>query len=372
MTSSSDNNGCSSGWFTESSVLWPGQKSSLALEGLRPSSVLYSSQSEFQSILVFKSAQHGKVLCLDGVIQFTERDEYCYAEMMSNLPIMSHDNPYSADRPPSLLGLAQPSKITTQITVLIIGGGDGGVLREICRHSHIFKITLVEIDPTVITVTKKYFSHLDKGRPSVFDDPRLEIVHLDAADFLAEGEHLEEFDVIINDSSDPCGPSERLYSPAFFEEMYKSLKPNGIVCSQCESMWLNLDFACSMLSANASIFDNVQYANIMVPTYPSGSIGIICGRKADSNGNVGCCDRPGWRLGEEVSEELRYYSGKTHRSCFVLPKHIQRRMDKAVRGEEGGEGGYSYDDDDDEEEEEEEDYDDYNDGKGEGGVCVIS
>ena len=158
------------GWFTESSVLWPGLKSSLALEGLRPSSVLFSDRSQFQSILVFKSAQHGKVLCLDGVIQFTERDEFCYAEMISNVPIMSHGGSHGNPK-----------------NILIIGGGDGGVLREVCRHGSVGKIILVEIDAKVIEVTKRFFD-----AEGVFEDPRLEIVHLDAADFLAEGEHLEE------------------------------------------------------------------------------------------------------------------------------------------------------------------------------------
>ncbi|GMH77541.1 hypothetical protein TrST_g5699 [Triparma strigata] len=345
------------GWFIESSVLWPGQKSSLALEGLRPSSVLFSDRSQFQSILVFKSAQHGKVLCLDGVIQFTERDEFCYAEMISNVPIMSHDG-----------GSHGNPK-----TILIIGGGDGGVLREVCRHGSVGKIILVEIDAKVIEVTKRFFD-----AEGVFEDPRLEIVHLDAADFLAEGEHLEEFDIIINDSSDPCGPSERLYSPAFFEEMYKSLKPGGIVCSQCESMWLNLDFACDMMAANAGVFDRVEYANIMVPTYPSGSIGIICGRKASEDGEVGVCSRPSCKLPPEIRSKMKYYSSRTHKSCFVLPARIQRRMDRAVSGEDlgGGDDDDEFDDDneDEDDDDDDDDDDDGNEGSDEGerGVCAIS
>jgi spermidine synthase len=158
-----------SGWFTETETFWPGQKFSLALEEFSPKALLFHEHSDFQEVLVFRSAQYGNVLCLDGVIQLTERDEFSYHEMMTHLPLCSH---------------ARPRR------VLIVGGGDGGILREVCRHECVEKIVLVEIDPTVIRVCRQHFG---QSTAVAFDDPRLSIVHQDAAAYLAE--HLSEHEV---------------------------------------------------------------------------------------------------------------------------------------------------------------------------------
>ena len=137
------------GWFNERDVMWPGQRFSLKVE-----KVLFQDKSDFQDVMVFDSTNYGRVLVLDGVIQLTERDEMAYQEMIVNLPMMSHPDPKN---------------------VLIIGGGDGGVLREVARHEGVKNITMCEIDKMVVDVSKKYFSD---STASSFSDPRLTLKYI--------------------------------------------------------------------------------------------------------------------------------------------------------------------------------------------------
>ena len=234
------------GWFTETETLWPGQKFSLALEEFSVSkAILFHERSDYQDILVFRSAQYGNVLCLDGVIQMTERDEFAYHEMICHLPLFAHPNPQS---------------------VCVVGGGDGGCLREILRHSSVRHVCLVEIDPLVVQVAQTYFCKTDE--PSVFHDPRVQIVYQDAAAFMEA--HGQQFDVIIGDTSDPIGPAESLFQPSFYESMYEALRPQGIVCVQAECFWIHLDLISDLVACCADIFDTAEYASTMVPTYPCG------------------------------------------------------------------------------------------------------
>ena len=145
------------GWFSESEVMWPGQAMSLKIE-----EVMWEGRSDFQDILVFKSATYGMVLALDGVIQLTERDEHAYQEMITHIPMHSHPDPQS---------------------VLIVGGGDGGVLREVCRHSGVQKIVMCEIDKVVCDKAKEFFSN---STATAFNDPRVTLVHADAAEYVKD------------------------------------------------------------------------------------------------------------------------------------------------------------------------------------------
>lgn len=145
------------GWFSESEVMWPGQSMSLKVD-----EVLWEGRSDFQDIMVFKSATYGTVLALDGVIQLTERDEFAYQEMITHIPMHAHPDPQA---------------------VLIVGGGDGGVLREVCRHPGVQKIVMCEIDPVVCDVAKKFFS---QSTATAFNDPRVTLVHADAAQFVKD------------------------------------------------------------------------------------------------------------------------------------------------------------------------------------------
>ena len=151
---------------------------------LKVKEVLDHHRSDFQDILVFESENHGNVLVLDGVIQVTERDEFAYQEMIAHIPLLAHPNPKK---------------------VLVIGGGDGGVIREVARHKGIEEIIECEIDEGVIKASKKYLPSLAKG----FDDPRVVVKVMDGAKFLEENQ--EAFDVIITDSSDPIGQTQNYW-----------------------------------------------------------------------------------------------------------------------------------------------------------------
>jgi len=273
------------GWFAEKEVLWPGQAMTLKVN-----KVLFEGKSDFQDLLVFESANYGNVLVLDGVIQLTTRDEFAYQEMITHLPLFSHPCPRS---------------------VLIVGGGDGGVLREVCRHSCVEQITMCEIDPMVVHVAKQYFKDVTA---TSFNDRRLQLLHMDAAKFVRG--KADAFDVIIVDSSDPVGPAETLFEQSFYEGLKHSLKPGGIVCTQGECIWLHLDIIDKSLDACHRCFDEVDYAYTTIPTYPSGQIGFfLCGLTGTA---------PVRSIPPELQQQLRYYNSQIHSAAFVLPQFAEK------------------------------------------------
>lgn len=301
---SSKKAGIENGWFSELESMWPGQKFSLALEEFSASkSVLFHKDSGYQNILVFRSAQYGNVLVLDGVIQMTQRDEFAFHEMIAHPALCSHPNPQS---------------------VCIVGGGDGGVLRQVCRHACLEKITLIEIDPMVTAVAQEYFG---KETQAAFQDPRLTIVQADAADYMGGCE--EMFDIIISDSNDPVGPAKRLFEPNFYENMYKALKEGGIVCVQAESFWIHLDLISDLVACSREIFDHAEYASTLVPTYPCGQIGFILAGKRTRAGH---CRVP-LRTPSFV-HDLQWYNPRIHRAAFVLPSFVEQRLEQHVDEED--------------------------------------
>eukprot|EP00956_Cyclotella_meneghiniana_P020033 scaffold34911_cov76-Cyclotella_meneghiniana.AAC.4 len=279
-------------WFHERGTLWPGQAFSLQI-----TKVLHHAKSQYQDILVFDSTHHGKVLVLDGVIQCTERDEYSYQEMMAHIPLFAHPNPKR---------------------VLVIGGGDGGVLREIARHPGVEEICICELDKEVIEVSKKYLPFMACG----FDDPRVKVHIMDGAKFMEENQ--ASFDVIITDSSDPVGPASVLFETPFYKAMHGSLRDGGIVCTQGECVWLHVDIIGPLVKAISPLFETVEYAYCTIPSYPSGQIGFIIGKKA--GGDVNGCKEPVRIADEAMLKELRYYTPEIHRSAFVLPAFAKRAI----------------------------------------------
>jgi len=273
------------GWFSEMSTLWPGQAMSLQVE-----EVLFQGKSDYQDVLVFKSKSYGHVLVLDGVIQATERDEFAYQELLAHLPLCSHTNPEK---------------------VLVIGGGDGGILREVAKHKSVKSITICEIDKMVIDVSKKYLPEMAKG----FDDPRVNLFIGDGYAYMKA--RPGEFDVIIVDSSDPVGPAETLFQKEFYENMKAALRPGGIICTQAESQWLHLDIIKNLIGMAKDLFTHAEYAFTTIPTYPSGQIGFLLGSLGDS------CKIPKSKL-EGV--ELNYYSPEIHSAAFVLPAFTRKAL----------------------------------------------
>ncbi|MCL7035354.1 hypothetical protein MKW94_018167 [Papaver nudicaule] len=182
-----------SGWFSEQGS-YSGEAHSMKVEN-----VLFEGKSEYQEILVFESATYGKVLVLDGIVQLTDKDEFAYQEMIVHLPLCS---------------LPSPKR------VLVVGGGDGGVLREIARHKSVEVIDICEIDKMVIDVSKKYFPELAIG----FEDPRVQLHVGDAIEFLRNASE-GIYDAVIVDSSDPVGPAQELVEKPFFCDNSKSITP---------------------------------------------------------------------------------------------------------------------------------------------------
>jgi spermidine synthase len=277
------------GWFHERGALWPGQAMSLQVK-----EVLYHGRSDFQDVLVFESTNYGNVLVLDGVIQVTERDEFAYQEMMAHIPLFAHPNPEK---------------------VLVIGGGDGGILREIAKHPGVKEIFICEIDGDVIKYSKQYLPGLAKG----YNDPRVSVKVMDGSKFMDENQN--QFDVIITDSSDPIGPASVLFETPFYNAMHKSLRDGGIVCTQGENVWLHLDIIKPLMDSIKQTYTTVEYAYTTIPTYPSGQIGFIIAGKSR-----GSCKKPTKVPTQEQQNELKYYTSEIHEASFVLPAFAKRKI----------------------------------------------
>lgn len=274
------------GWFSETGQLWPGQCMSLEVE-----EILFEGKSLYQDVVVFKSKTYGNVLTLDGVIQVTERDEFAYQEMLSHIPLCAHPDPKK---------------------VLVIGGGDGGCLREVAKHKSVEEIWICEIDQMVIDVSKKYLPTLAKG----FDDKRVKVFVEDGCKFLEK--YKNEFDVIIVDSSDPIGPAEVLFEKPFYINMKNALKEGGILSTQAECMWLHLDIIKKLIKESREIYPTVEYAYTTIPTYPSGQIGFcICSKRNES---------PSIPKRELDTDDLKYYSKEIHKAAFVLPEFARKAL----------------------------------------------
>ncbi|KAK9385347.1 Spermidine/spermine synthase [Lipomyces mesembrius] len=273
------------GWFREvSDELWPGQAMTL-----RVNQILHVEKSKYQDVLVFESSNYGNVLVLDGVIQATERDEFAYQEMITHLAMFNHANPKR---------------------VLVIGGGDGGVLREIVKHESVEEAILCDIDECVIRVSKKYLPSMAVG----FQHPKVKVFVEDGFKFLAA--YKNHFDVIITDSSDPEGPAESLFQKPYYELLNDALTENGVITTQAENIWLHMPLIRDLKKACSEVFPVAEYAYTTIPTYPSGQIGfMVCSKDAKCK-----VDTPTRVTDPEKEKELfRYYNSAIHRASFVLP-----------------------------------------------------
>ena len=203
---------------------------------------------------------------------------------------------------------------------LIIGGGDGGVLREILKHESIEEAWLCDIDETVIEVSKKYLPNMAKS----YDDPRTRVHIGDGFKFLEE--YKNQFDVIITDSSDPEGPAESLFQKPYFQLLKDALTEKGVITTQAENMWIHMDIISKLKKDCNEIFPVAEYAYTMIPTYPSGSIGfMVCSK--DPNANVSKPIRFDWS-DEFVAKNLKYYNKKIHEAAFVLPTWADQVLNK--------------------------------------------
>ncbi len=275
-------------WFNDSVEFGHGCRISIRIKN-----VLCHYRSKFQEIAIFETEKLGRMLVLDGITMLTEFDEYAYHEMIVHVPLLVHPQPED---------------------ILVIGGGDGGTVREILKHPEVKKIHVCELDEEVVNACRKYIPSLG----SSFDDKKVTLYYEDGAKFVTE--HPSSYDIIIVDSTDPIGPGQILFQRKFYEDMNSALKPGGIVVTQCESIYLHGHVISGVASFAREIYPNVSYYYTMVPTYPSGLIGFFfCSTKFD----------PIKDLSESRAAklpDLKYYTPAVHRSSFNLPKFGQELL----------------------------------------------
>lgn len=248
--------------------------------------ILANVKSRYQHIKIYETANLGRMLMLDDIIQLTEFDEFAYQEMMTHPAMFVHPNPEK---------------------VLIIGGGDGGVAREVARHKTVKHIDQCEIDGEVVELCRKYIPSTACG----FDDERMHLTIGDGLEFVKQRKN--EYDVIIVDSTDPIGPGEVLFGREFYESVHAALKEDGVVASQSESIFLYPEIVKRLYGFTKELFRYNGYAFIAVPTYPAGSIGVCVASKANP------VKKPLRQPDAELEKVLKYYTPEIHEAAFVLP-----------------------------------------------------
>lgn len=269
-------------WFTEY------QTDSLSL-GLRIDDILFATTTPYQKLLVAETETYGRLLALDGAVQTTMADEFVYHEMITHVPLFMLD---------------APSKVA------VIGGGDGGAIREILKHPTVKEAHLVEIDGHVVDAAKKFFPELSQS----LGDRRAFVHETDGIEWIKEA---RGFDVIIVDSTDPVGPAEGLFQQEFYQSIAKALSPQGILVAQSESPFLHQALIRHMRLGMQSAFSQVALYLAAIPTYPSGLWSFMMASQEPF--------APSPRL-SQAAIPTRYWTPDIQRSAFVLPRFVEELM----------------------------------------------
>lgn len=265
---------------------------------IRTDKQLYSAQSDYQRIDVFESPEFGRFVTLDGDIIFSEADEFIYNEMVTHVPMSVH---------PSVK------------KVLIIGGGDGGVAREFCHYPEIEEIDVVESDDMFVEVCRKFFPETAKG----FEDPRVKIYYEDGLRFLRD--KINVYDIIVNDSTDPFGHTEGLFTKEFYGSCYKALKEDGIMVYQHGSPFYDEDeAACRSMHRKAyKSFPISRVYQAHIPTCPSGY--WLFGFASKKYHPL--YDFKPERFNDRKLETW-YYTTNLHTGAFMLPKYVEDLLEE--------------------------------------------
>ena len=259
---------------------------------------LYSGESEFQKIAIFESKEFGRFFTLDGYMMLTEKDEFIYHEMITHVPMAVHPNVETA---------------------LIIGAGDGGVVRELARYAGIKMIDMVEIDEMVVEVCRKYLPQTACS----LDDERLTIHYEDGLKFIRRCE--DKYDLIIVDSTDPFGPGEGLFTKEFYGNCFKALKSDGVMVNQHESPFYP-DDAAAMKRAHKRIIESFDISRVYqahIPTYPSGH--WLFGFASKKRHPVRDLKSKEWN---SLGIKTRYYNTNLHRGAFYLPSYVSDLLEE--------------------------------------------
>lgn len=278
-------------WFCEDAV--PGKRFGRIKHCFFIKNLVFKGKTPYQDILIFDNPIYGRIVALDGIIQFSERDEYMYHEMIVHPIFFSHPKPEK---------------------VLIVGGGDGGALREVLKHP-VKEVCLVDVDKKIMEVFKKYTPFVSKGS---FNDKRVKIFIEDGSRFIKK--YKGYFDVIIIDCNDSMGPSLPLFSPGFYENVYNALKTDGMMITLIGSF---LDFD-NLIKKKVSdlkrIFASVKTYKVAIPSYHCGDFCFI-----GSSKRMGLGKEDFKKLERKFKKfrkknTLKYYSPEIHRASMSLPK----------------------------------------------------
>ncbi|TAN45646.1 MAG: polyamine aminopropyltransferase [Nitrospirae bacterium] len=255
--------------------------------------VLHKSTSPFQDIMVIENKHFGKMLILDGVVQITERDELFYHEMLVHIAMHAHPNPKN---------------------VIVIGGGDGGTVREVLRHDSVEKVYFIEIDEDVINVSKKYFPSVACG----VDDKRVEIKCMDGAEFVKGRDG--DIDVVIVDSTDIVGFAKSLFTVEFFKSVKDCLTDEGMLVTLSESLHFHKDMVIEVQEAMKLIFPTVDLYTANIATYAGNWWTFsAASKKHDMR-----------KMRREFKVDTRYYSDEIHQQAFMPPKMYEKLMQRKL------------------------------------------
>lgn len=268
-------------WFTEKQTANHGITSKIK-------KTIHTEKTEFQQLDIIDTIEFGKMLVLDGMVMTTDRDEFVYHEMITHIALNTHPNPKK---------------------VLVVGGGDGGVIREILKHQSVECAVLAEIDGRVIDTSIEYLPEISCG----LKDDRVDLQVVDGIKYIHD--HKNEFDVIMVDSTEPVGPAVGLFEKGFYQGIYDCLKEDGILVAQTESPWFNQDLIKRVFRDIKSIFSVTRLYTVSIPTYPSGLWSFTIGSKKYDPLEVNENNIP--------DLNTKYYSNSIHKSVFQLPKFVE-------------------------------------------------
>lgn len=258
-------------------------------------------KSDFQDIAVFESSSHGRVLVLDGAIQITERDEFVYQEMLTHVPLLAH-------------GAAK--------NVLIIGAGDGGVLKHVLMHNNVERAVMVEIDGEVIRLSKEFLPGIGGD---AWVSPRAEVIVGDGIDYVKKAP-TGSFDVIIVDSTDPIGVGEVLFTDEFYENAARILSDNGIIVNQCGVPFMQADELRETSLRRGKFFPFVSAYIAAVPTYVGGYMTLGWAGKNPQQTQVAVEEIEKRAQAAGVSGKSDYWSPHVHVASFWLPPYIAKHL----------------------------------------------
>jgi spermidine synthase len=257
--------------------------------------ILYKGKSKFQEIMVIKNPHYGKMLILDDVVQITERDEFFYHEMLTHVAMHAHPHPQK---------------------VIVIGGGDGGVVREVLKHKTVEKVYFVEIDEAVINVSRKFFPSVSSG----IDDPRVEIKIMDGADFIVKRKQ-PDIDAVIIDSTDIIGFARSLFTKEFFVSVKNCLTENGMFVTHTESLHFHKDMVIEIQEALKEVFPIVDLYTTSIATYPGNWWAFAIAAKGLSPREI----RKKFKI------KTKYYTDEVHAQSFMpgglYEKLMQRKLE---------------------------------------------